>query len=65
MYSEGSGGCWGDEPSGWNAGTDSDFGWSAETNFDSALAASQYAAVEVPMAWAIKDGCYCLTVLIH
>ena len=50
MCSDGSGGCCCTEPSGWNAGTDSDSGWSAKTDSDTAPAVSQYAAVVVPVA---------------
>ena len=55
----------GAEPSGWNVDTDSDSGWCAETDSDTAPAASQYAAIVVPVAWASEGKCCCLTVLIH
>ena len=65
MYSVGSGGCWGAEPSGWNAGTDSDSGWGAKTDSNTTPAASQYAAAVVVVAWASEGEYCCLTVLIH
>ena len=65
MHSSVSGGCWGAEPSGWNAGTGSDFDWNAGTDFDIAPDAFQYIAAEALVAWANEDECCCLTSLTH
>ena len=50
MCPDGSEGCWGADPSGWNAGTDSDSGWGAKTDSNTTPAAFQYAVAEVPVA---------------